>query len=74
MLLDVQNLETITELVQIRSSIVPFNLFAYLRSVLMRKNYSGEGKELIIVSSPRVIEFEIFVIDWAIDLIDCYSE
>jgi len=41
----------------------------YLRSVL-QNNYSGSDQEYLMISSPRVIEFELLVIDWALDMLD----
>ena len=42
---------------------------AYLRSVLMLNNYEGEDKKFINVSSPVVIDFELTVIDFAVNLL-----
>ena len=66
LLKDTENLEITTELLSISPLRVSEALLAYLRSVLMMKNYEGEDKSLIMVSSPRIIDFELIVLDFAI--------
>ena len=61
-----ENMEITTELLRISPLNVSEDLLAYLRSVLMMKNYEGEDKSLIMVSSPRIIDFELLVLDFAI--------
>ena len=64
-----ENMEITTELLRISPLNVSEDLLAYLRSVLMMKNYEGEDKSLIMVSSPRIIDFELLVLDFAIYLL-----
>ena len=45
------------------------DFLAYLRSVLMQNNYEGDHKDFIMVSAPRLIEFELMVLDYAIKII-----
>ena len=40
----------------------------------MQNNYDGEGKETLMVSCPKVIEFEIMVLEWAIELLKNFSK
>ena len=55
---DAENLEYTTELLRVKSYRLSEGLMAYLRSVVMN-SYEGEDKNLLMVSCPRVIEFEI---------------
>ena len=71
---DEKQCEAMTELVKLKANTVPGELLSYLRSALMRHNYEGSDKNLIMVSTPRIVEFEIFVVEWAIDLVNEYSE
>lgn len=48
-------------------------MFNYLRSVL-QVNYNGSDSEYLMVSSPRVIEFEHLILDFALDLLDCFGK
>lgn len=48
-------------------------LFAYLRSVL-QNNYTGPDSQYLMVSTPRVIDYELTIIDFAIDLMECYGK
>ena len=60
-----ENLDLTTELIKVPPFKVADGLLAYLRSVLLNKNYDGPDKNYVMVSSPRVISFEILVIDFA---------
>lgn len=48
-------------------------MFNYLRSVL-QNNYNGSDSEYIMVSSPRIIEYELLVIEFALDLLEHYGK
>jgi hypothetical protein len=45
----------------------------YLRSVLMN-NYTGSDLEYIMISAPRLTDYELLVIDFAIDLLEHYGK
>ena len=70
---DKENLETTTE----KMKLAPFrpseSMMNYLRSVL-QNNYSGADTEYIMISSPRLIDYELMVIDFAINLIEHYGK
>ena len=66
---DEENLDYSTELVKIKATRVSDGFLAYLRSVLMLNNYEGEDKKYINVSSPVVIDFELLVLDFAVNLL-----
>ena len=48
-------------------------MFAYLRSV-MQNNYQGADSEYIMISSPRIIEYELMIIDYALDLLEALGK
>jgi hypothetical protein len=48
-------------------------MFNYLRSVL-QTNYMGSDASYIMISSPRVIDYELLVIDFALDLLESYGK
>lgn len=45
-------------------------LMSYLRSVLMESNYDADDKKYLMVSSPRVIDFELLVLKFAVELLE----
>lgn len=65
---DEENLDYTTEILKFQMNRVSPSMMAYLRSVLLN-NYTGADSELIMVSSPRVIEYELIVLEFAIDLL-----
>ena len=48
-------------------------MFSYLRSGL-QNNYNGPDSAQLMVSSPRVIEFELLVVDFALDMLEHYGK
>ena len=40
----------------------------------MQSNYNGPDSDFIMVSSPRLIDFEILILDFALDLIEYYGK
>ena len=71
---DRENLDELTELLKIKLNRVSPGILQYLRSVLMEQNYDKEDKKYIMVSTPRVIEFEILVVKFAINLLEEYAK
>ena len=55
--IDDPNFEEITEVQYLKPFRVNYELMNYLRSVLLN-NYDGPRKEYIMISAPRVIEYE----------------
>lgn len=66
---DTENIEYTTELLRVKSYRLSEGLLAYLRSVMMN-HYEGEDKNLLMVSMPRVIAFEIQILDTAVLLLE----
>jgi hypothetical protein len=66
---DEENLDYATEIVKVKATRVSEGFLAYLRSVLMLNNFEGEDKKFINVSSPVVIDFEMTVIDFAVNIL-----
>lgn len=70
---DKENLETTTE----KMKLAPFrpsdSMMNYLRSVL-QNNYTGVDTEYIMISSPRLVEYELMVLDFAISLLEYYGK
>ena len=46
----------------------------YLRSVLTNNFADEEDAKFILVSSPRIIKFELLVIDFAIKLLETFGQ
>ena len=70
---DREHLETTTEVIKLPPFRVSDSLMSYLRSVL-QTNYNGTDSEYIMISSPRLMEYEIIVLDFAIDLLNHYGK
>lgn len=69
MLADQENIDVTTELIRVKSYRISEGLLAYLRSALMMMNYDGADKKYIQISAPALIDFELIVIDFAIELL-----
>ena len=69
---DKDNLETTTEILKLAGFRPSESLMNYLRSVL-QNNYAGPDKDYIMISSPRIIEFELLVVEFAISLLEHYG-
>lgn len=69
-----ENLDLTTEVVKVPPFKVAEGLLAYLRSVLLNKNYDGPDKKYVMVSSPRVISFELMVLDFAAQLLKAFAK
>jgi len=70
---DVENLETSTLLMRIKGEVISEGLLAYLREHL-QNNFEGEDKKYIMATSPRVIEYELMVIDFALELLYAFPD
>lgn len=46
----------------------------YLRSVLSNNFAEEEDAKYILVSSPRIVKFEILIIDFAIRLLETFGQ
>jgi len=66
---DVENLDLTTEVIQVKNHCMSNGLLAYLRSTLMMKNYEEDDRDFIMVTVPRVLNFELMVLDFAIKLL-----
>lgn len=62
-----------TELITIKANRPSESLLEYLRSILLLKNYDGADKKLLMISSPRSIDFEIMCFDFGIDLLNQFT-
>ena len=69
---DFENIDYSTELLRVKSYRISEGLLAYLRSVLIN-NYEGEDKNVLMVSCPRSFEFEIFVLEFAVKLLEEFA-
>ncbi len=47
---------------------------SYLRSVLMESNYEADDKKYLMVSSPRVIDFELMALKFGVELLQEYGK
>lgn len=70
---DMENIDTTTELLRVKSYRISEGLLAYLRSVLIN-NYEGEDKDVLMVSCPRSFEFEIFILEFAVKLLEEFAK
>lgn len=70
---DRDNLETTTEIVRIPANRPSESLMNYLRSVL-QNNYQGGDSQYIMISTPRLIDYELLVVEFAIDLLEHYGK
>ena len=73
-LADYENIDNYSEVTKVRANEASDDLLCYLRSVLMTSNYDKEDKVDIMVSSPCVIDFEIIVLQYAIELLTLYKK
>lgn len=71
---DYENIDNYTEIAKVRANATSDDLLCFLRSVLMTSNYDGPDKDDIMVSSPAVIDFEIIVMSYAIELLQLYKK
>ena len=71
---DREHLDDMTELLKIKHNRVSTGILEYLRSVLMESNFDHEDKKYIMVSTPRVVEFEILVVKFAISMLEEYAK
>lgn len=70
---DTEHLSTTTELLVVKSFKLSSDLMNYLRSVLMN-NFEGELEHKhILVSTPRVLKYELMVVDFALNLLETYA-
>ena len=58
-----------TEIILIKPHNLSEEYLSYLRSVLMLNNYNGPDKQYILVTTPRVIEFEQLIVSFGIELL-----
>jgi len=56
-------------MVKVKANRVSEGFLSYLRSVLMMKNFESEDKKYLNVSSPVLIDFELIVVDFAVELL-----
>ena len=62
-----------TELITFKATRPTNSVLEYLRSILLVKNYEGEDKKHLMISSPRSIDFEIMCYDFAIELLNAFT-
>ena len=69
---DYENLELTTEVMVCVSNHLSSILFNYLRSVLTNnyKEMEGEYEDYLMISCPRVVKFELMMVDFAIKLLE----
>ena len=70
---DRDNIETTTEKVKLAAFRISDSYFNYLRSVL-QQNYTGPDQEYLMISSPRLIEYELMIVEWAIDMLEYFGK
>jgi hypothetical protein len=70
---DREHIDTTTEIIKLPPFRVSESLMNYLRSVL-QSNYNGPDSDYIMISSPRLIDYELIVLDFAIDLLTHYGK
>jgi hypothetical protein len=73
-LADQEHLGTTTELLQVKPFKLSPDLLNYLRSVLMNNFEGDEDHIFILVSTPRVLAYELLVVEFAIKLLDTYAK
>ena len=73
---DWENIETTTETIVLKSHRLCMELLKYLRSVMGNhyKENNGPDFEYLMVSCPRVLPFELFITEWAINLLEKVGE
>jgi hypothetical protein len=70
---DRDNLDTTTEVIRVPANRPSESLMNYLRSVL-QNNYEGDDCEFLMISTPRLLDFELLVVDWALDMLEHYGK
>lgn len=68
---DYEHIDSLTEVIAVQSHRLSEPFFEYLRSALTGHyiELGGSDSEYLMISCPRVIEFEIMVVEWAIKLL-----
>lgn len=69
---DRENIDKLTDLISVQSHRISEPLMEYLRTT-MNNHYSeigGSDAQYLMISSPRVIEFELLILDWGIKLLE----
>jgi len=74
MLADEENFYAVTELLKVKYNKVSPEVLSFLRSVLMESNYEADDKKYLMVSSPRVIDFELMVLKFGVELLQEYGK
>ena len=64
------DLYAVTELLKVKYNKVSPHYLSYLRSVLMESNYDADDKKYLMVSTPRVIDFELMVLKFGVELLE----
>ena len=68
---DIENIDKLTEEISLQSFRLNEPLFEYLRST-MTSHYvemGGVDSEFLMLSCPRVVDFELLCVEWAIKLL-----
>ena len=73
---DLENIDITTEKMSLKPYRLCIELFNYLRSVLSEayKENDGADSEYLMISCPRVLPFELFICERAIELIEKVGE
>ena len=40
----------------------------------MQSNYTGGDSEFLMISSPRIMDYELLILDFAIDILEYYGK
>ena len=69
---DHENVDKLTELIAVQRNRPSPSLMEYLRGA-MSSHYSetgGEDSEYLMMTCPRVLDFELLIVDWALKLVE----
>jgi len=73
---DKENIDKLTEIIAVQSYHTSDSLFEYMRSTMTThyEEMDGTDHEYLMLSCPRVINFEQLVIEWSLKLLERLSE
>ena len=73
LLQDLDNIDNTTVMLRVKGQCISEGLLTYLRDNLLN-NYEGPDKSYIMIASPRVIQFELLILDFALDLLYAFPD
>jgi hypothetical protein len=73
---DKENIDKLTELIAVQSHRISEPFLEYLRTTMTNhyEEIGGQDSQYLMISCPRVIQFEMLVLEWGLKLLDKISK